>query len=216
MSRPVAVRPDYTRAERRADAVVHVAGLAFAVVACVILFVGVFPTADGLHRVAISIYGAGLITMLGCSALYNLSAPGERKALYRRLDHAAIFLMIAGTYTPFLLLAVGGTWGVGLLVFVWLVAIAGAAVKLVFPGRFERASICAYLLLGWSVLAALDPVLAAVSPSAVTLLAIGGALYSIGVIFHVWERLPFQNAIWHAFVLAAAACHYAAVLVVRC
>jgi hemolysin III len=152
------------------------------------------------------------MAMLACSALYNLTAVGPRKRLFRRFDHAAIFAAIAGTYTPFLLVAVGGARGLGLLAFVWVVAAGGIAVELLGLRRSERLSVAAYLLLGWSIVGALGPLSAAVSPPGVALLAAGGVLYSAGVVFHLWRSLPFQNAVWHGFVLAAAACHYAAVL----
>jgi hemolysin III len=120
--------------------------------------------------------------------------------------------MIAGTYTPFSLVVIGGSWGWGLLAFVWTAALAGMALKLLCPHRFERLSILVYLLMGWSILVAIEPLLAGISRTGLVLLVTGGVLYSIGVVFHMWNRLPFQNAIWHGFVLAAAACHYAAIM----
>jgi hemolysin III len=120
--------------------------------------------------------------------------------------------MIAGTYTPFLAIAIGGGWGTGLLVFVWTVATAGVVLKLLHPGWLETLSIAAYLLLGWTILVAIDRLITAVSLPALILLAAGGILYSIGVLFYRWHRLPYQRAIWHGFVLAAAACHYFAIL----
>ena len=142
--------------------------------------------------VSLAVYGAGLLAMLGCSALYNTARPGPRKELWRRLDHAAIFVMIAGTYTPFAAIAIGGAWGTGLLVFVWTVAAAGVVLKLLDPGRFETLSIAAYLLLGWTILVAIDPLIAAVSLRAFVLLAAGGILYSAGILFYRWDRLPYQ------------------------
>jgi hemolysin III len=204
--------PQYSRGERIADAVVHGLGLTFGFAACISLLVVLLPDADLLRWLAVGLYAAGLVAMLGCSALYNLAPPGRWKSHFRRLDHAAIFVMIAGTYTPFLLVALGGAWGHGLLAFVWTVALAGVTVKLVWPRRFDRLSVAAYLLLGWSIVVALDPLWGAVSAAGLILLAIGGLLYSIGVVFHLWQRLPYQNAIWHVFVLAAAACHFTAVL----
>ena len=150
--------------------------------------------------------------MLGCSALYNLASDRPRKALWRRLDHAAIFVMIAGTYTPFAVVAIGGAWGTGLLVFVWTVAAAGVVLKLLDPGRFETLSIAAYLSLGWTIIVAIDHLIAAVSLRAFVLLAAAGFLYSAGVLFYRWHRLPYQRAIWHGFVLTAAACQYFAIL----
>ena len=110
------------------------------------------------------------------------------------------------------LIAIGGPWGTGLLIFVWSVALGGVALKLLWPWRFERLSVLAYLLLGWCIVVAFDPLTAAVSVAGIALLVAGGVLYSLGVIFHLWTRLPYQNAIWHAFVLAAAVCHFSAIL----
>jgi hemolysin III len=216
LSRNAAEFPVYSRAERRADAAVHVVGLALGLAACAVLTAVALSRPDAGPRLlaSLSLYAAGLLAMLACSALYNLTgeeAPA-RKRLFRRLDHAAIFLMIAGTYTPFALVAIGGAWGAGLLAFVWVVAAGGVVAELLGVRRSERLSVAAYLLLGWSVLPALGPLAAAVSPSGVALLAVGGVLYTVGAGFHLWRSLPFQNAVWHGFVLAAAACHYAAVL----
>lgn len=204
--------PQYSRSEWLADAAVHGAGVIFAVAACIALAVALLPSRDALLWLALGLYGAGLLAMLSCSALYNLCGPGPWKALFRRFDHAAIFVMIAGTYTPFMLVAIGGAWGHGLLAFVWTVALCGVVVKLLWPGRFERLSVAAYLLLGWSIVVVIDPLFAAVSTVGLALLGAGGLLYSLGVVFHLWRRLPYQNAIWHGFVLAAAACHFTAVL----
>ena len=213
-SRPTTVEfPHYSPAERRADVVVHVVGLTFGLTACVVLAITALPRANLPLLVGLGLYAAGLMAMLGCSALYNLAREGPRKSLFRRLDHAAIFMMIAGTYTPFLLVAIGGAWGTGLLAFVWLVAVGGMAVELLGLRRPEGGLlVAAYLLLGWTILVALRPLSAAVSPSGLVLLVAGGVLYSVGVVFHLWTRLPYQNAIWHGFVLAAAICHYVAVL----
>jgi hemolysin III len=124
-----------------------------------------------------------------------------------------IFVMIAGTYTPLALCRIGGAAGIGLLLYVWLVAIAGAALKLCFPRRFERVSIFLYLALGWSALPMLPQMTAALSATALVLIWTGGILYSIGVVFHLYRRLPYHNAIWHSLVLTAASCHYAAVMI---
>src|ERR687892_307695 len=191
---------------------VHVIGVTCGLVACVALGLIALPAADPAVVASLVVYGAGLLTMLGCSALSNTASPGPLKALWRRLDHAAIFVMIAGTYTPFLAIAIGGAWGTGLLVFVWTVAAAGVVLKLLHPGWLETLSIAAYLLLGWTILVAIDRLIAAVSLPALILLVGGGILYSIGVLFYRWDRLPYHKAIWHGFVLSAAACHYFAIL----
>lgn len=206
-------RRQCTRAELLADAVVHLLGLGFALAACITLIVFVALKPDLPRGLSLGIYGFGLLAMLACSALYNLTTHVKLKAMFRRFDHAAIFVMIAGTYTPFSLIVIGGLWGALLLGFVWSVALLGVFLKLRYPLRFEKLSVAAYLLLGWVILAALEPLVSGASLAALILLITGGGLYSLGVLFHLWERLPYQNAIWHVFVLAAAACHYAAILV---
>jgi hemolysin III len=206
-----ATPPSYRPGEILVDRCLHWAGLAAGVAAIVVL-IAAASNRGSVPVVSIVIYGAGLLAMLGCSALYHLSGTPHRKALFRRLDHAAIFLLIAATYTPFTLHTIGGAWGLGLFAFVWTVAATGIAVKLLRPGTLDGLSVAAYLLLGWSVLAAFDKLLAAASRETVLLLVAGGLLYTVGVLFHLWRRLPYQNAIWHGFVLAAAGCHYAAVV----
>ena len=194
------------------DAIVHVAGVAGGVTASVILTIIAVSRFEPAYAAGLGLYAFGLIAMLICSALYNMTNERWSKGLFRRLDHAAIFLMIAGTYTPFALLAIGGRLGMGLLIFVWSVAVIGITLKLVSPTRWERLSITAYLLLGWTIVVVLDPLLASISMTGVALLVTGGLLYSLGVIFHKWTSLPYQNAIWHMFVLVAASCHFVVVL----
>ena len=153
---PVTEIPRYTAAERRADAAIHCIGLALGLVGCAALGLTIWNRALDIREVtALGLYGIGLMTMLACSALYNLTEDGPRKRLYRRLDHAAIFLMIAGTYTPFALVALGGAWGVALLAVVWGAALVGIAVELLDLRRHDRLSVAAYLLLGWIIVPAL-------------------------------------------------------------
>jgi len=130
----------------------------------------------------------------------------------RRCDHAAIFVMIAGTYTPFTLLRLDGAWSWGLTSAVWLIAAIGMLMKLSPRCDLRFASAAPYLLLGWLGLVAIDPLFRSLGWETLGLIGLGGALYTIGVLFHIWDKLPFHNAIWHAFVLAAAAVHYAAVV----
>ena len=170
------------------------------------------PVAEPRELAALAVYALGLLGMTTCSLLYNLAREHRHRELLRRLDHAAIFVMIAGSYTPFLLLSIGGAWGWGMLGFVWTAALGGVTLKLGWPGRFEHASILAYLAMGWCILVATGPLLTAVSTAGLLLLGIGGLFYSVGVAFHLWRRLPGQNAIWHGCVLAGAICHFAAVV----
>jgi hemolysin III len=172
-----------------------------------------------------AVYAAGMVAMFGCSAAYNL-LPAHRPDWHRRdwhrwrdwlqrFDHAAIFAMIAGTYTPFMRLLEPG-WAVPLTASVWGVAGAGIAGKLWRPRRLaalgRALSVPLYLALGWIGLIAIGPFTTSLAGPTLMLIGVGGVIYSAGVIFHLWHRLPYQNAIWHGFVLAAAAVHYAAVL----
>lgn len=206
------IRWEFDRAELIADGVVHVVGIAFGLIAATTLIVLTGVYASTAQIVSVSIYAAGLVAMLGMSATYNLWPVSPAKWLLRRFDHSAIYVLIAATYTPFLVEMNDRVVGIALLVGVWMVAIAGIALKVFLPGRFDKLSVGLYLALGWSGVIAYDSIAASLPDSVLWLIAAGGILYSLGVIFHAWERLRFQNAIWHSFVLLAAACHYTAVL----
>jgi hemolysin III len=201
-----------TRGERVADGVIHVVGIGAGVIGAAILVVAAATRGSPLEVAALSTYSGGLLAMFGCSAAYQLLRSSRRRELLRCFDHSAIFLMIAGTYTPFTLLRIRPFWDVVLTATVWSIATAGIALRLFNPRMFDRVSIAFYLALGWAGLAAIAPLVPFVQTSTLVLLGAGGLLYTVGVVFHLWERLPFQNAIWHAFVLVAAAVHYAAVL----
>ena len=212
--RPAAAGRDYDRAEVRLDAVVHGVGLVLGIVGTAVLIAFTLRSpAVGDLPVAI-VYTTGLLAMLGFSAAYNLWPVSRIKWLLRRFDHSAIYLLIAATYTPFIAQMKNGLLATTLLAGVWTVAAVGIVLKLALPGRFDRFSIVLYLALSWSGVAMYE-VIAALPASTLWLLGAGGLLYSFGVVFHLWESLRFQNAIWHAFVLAAAACHFAAVLALQ-
>ena len=207
-----AIRWNYDRAELIADSVVHILGLSVGLIAAVALIVVSGMFAAPSHLVAVCVYATGLLAMLALSATYNMWPVSPRKWLLRRFDHSAIYVLIAGTYTPFVMQIKDGMVAGLLLGGIWLVAIVGIVLKLFFPGRFDRLSIGLYLAMGWSGVAAYDAVMSSLPVNTLVWLAVGGMLYTLGVIFHAWERLRFQNAIWHGFVLSAAACHYVAVL----
>lgn len=205
------VFPDYSSRERIADGFIHIVGATGGVAAIAILLILVAPVSPPLSIASVAIYGVGLVAMLGFSAGYNMVTRPNWKRVLRRLDHASIFVMIAGTYTPFSLIAIGGLPGMALFAGVWLVALVGVAGVAFAPKQAEKISIGVYLIQGWAILLVLDPLVASVSTRVVVLLMVGGALYTIGVLFHLWRRLPYHNAIWHLFVLLAASCHYWAV-----
>jgi hemolysin III len=203
---------DYDRAELVADGIVHVTGVCLGLIAAGVLVVLTAIYATALDIVVVSVYVAGLLSMLVLSATYNLWPVSRAKWVLRRFDHAAIYVLIAATYTPFVMELKHSIFAIALLVGVWCVAIFGIVLKLKWPGRFDRVSVGLYLALGWSGMMLYDSVVAALPRMAIWLVVAGGALYSLGVIFHAWRRLRFQNVIWHCFVLLGAACHYTAVL----
>jgi hemolysin III len=207
-----AVRWNYDRAELIADGVVHGIGVLGGLVAATVLIVLTAIYATPLEVAVVSVYVAGLLTMLVLSATYNLWPISRAKWVLRRFDHSAIYVLIAATYTPFIMQMKDNVFATALLIGVWCVAIAGIVLKLFLPGRFDRLSVGLYLAMGWSGFMVYDTVVASLPAMALWFLAAGGLLYSFGVIFHAWQRLRFQNAIWHSFVLLGAACHYTAVL----
>lgn len=199
--------PQYSKWERIADAIVHTAGVLFSFLASALLMIQAAAALAPGVIAGLAVYSFGLISMFGASASYNLVNRPRLKDILRRLDHAAIFIMIAGSYTPFALI-IGGTAGPLLIAAEWSIAIAGVVLKLRFPRRFEAMSIALYLAQGWIILLAIGPLVAAVPQRALLLLFVGGCLYTAGVAFHLLRRMPYHNVIWHAFVLAAAICHY--------
>ncbi len=207
-----AVRWNYDRAELIADGVVHIVGVALGLIAATVLIVLTAIYAATLDIVAVSIYVAGLLSMLVFSATYNLWPVSRAKWVLRRFDHSAIYVLIAATYTPFIMELKDSVFAIALLIGVWCLAAFGIVIKLAWPGRLDRLSVGLYLAMGWSGMMLYDSVVAALPSMALWFVVAGGALYTLGVIFHAWRRLRFQNAIWHGFVLLGAACHYTAVL----
>ena len=203
---------NYDRAELIADGVVHIVGICFGLVAATVLIVLASIYAGALDIVASSIYVFGLLAMLGLSATYNLWPVSRAKWVLRRFDHSAIYVLIAATYTPFIMALKENYLAIALLIGVWCAAIGGVVLKLALPGRYDRLAVGLYLALGWSGVMLYDAVVKAVPPLSLWLVVAGGVLYNLGVIFHAWQRLRFQNAIWHGFVLLGAACHYTAIL----
>ncbi len=211
-SKPPEPGPHYpSAAERAADRWVHVAGLAAGGVGGLTLLALSLGLGRLSQTAAIGVYAACLMAMFACSAAYNLASP-RRRPLLRRLDHAAIFLMIAGSYTPFTTQSLTGGWAIGMTATVWLLAGAGVAGKLFLPGLGRGFWVALYLALGWIAVVAVKPLLATVSLLALILLLAGGLVYSAGVIVYVRQSLPFRRAIWHGFVIAAAGMQYAAIL----
>ena len=195
----------------RSDAYVHVFGVIASILAVpVLIATAVFLHSEIFAIVGVSLYGVALIAMLVCSALYNMTWEVQRKAFYRHLDHTAILCKIAATYTPFMMLSPGG--GGWLLPGLWGAAIAGAGMRILAPDRLKIVAVALALGMGWAGLFAGDAFFAGLSTTVIVLIVTGGSLYTIGVGFFLFERLPFHYTIWHVFVLAASMVFYAAVM----
>src|SRR3954449_9700187 len=207
-----AVGWNYDRSELIADAVVHIIGVCFGLVAATALILLTAVYASAIDVAAVSVYVAGLLAMLVMSATYNLWPVSRAKWVLRRFDHSAIYLLIAATYTPLIMGLKDSYFAIALLIGVWCTAIAGIVIKLMRPGRYDRLAVGLYLAMGWSGMMLYDAVVKALPAMALYFIVAGGVLYSFGVIFHAWKRLRFQNAIWHGFVLSGAVCHYTAIL----
>jgi len=209
MSVAASVQRTYSKNEHLVDLAIHVLGVLFAINASLWLLwhVTALPVV-----VSVSVYCAGLLTMIVASAAYNLMPHHlPSKQVLRRLDHSAIFIMIAATYTPFAANRLAHPEGDLILAAIWLCAMGGVALKLLFPRRFELPSIGLYLGMGWMVITVIKPLEASVANIDFWLLVAGGLVYSAGVVFYLVERIPFHKAIWHAFVLIAAILHFSAI-----
>ncbi len=204
--------PAYTRPELLCDLAVHVTGIVSALIAIPFLLTLGLAKGDWAVAVSLPLYAAGLMAMLVCSALYNMVGHPNAKEWLRRFDHAAIFIMIAGTYSPFTLSKIGGVWGIGIFTLVWVLAISGIVIAFLFPRKADRLIIGLCLAIGWSIVLSLQPLIDSVTDHVLILLSVGGVIYTVGVGFHLATKLPYHNAIWHLFVLVAAAIHFAAVM----
>ncbi|MBX3045969.1 MAG: hemolysin III family protein [Anaerolineales bacterium] len=202
----------YTPAEEWANSISHGIGIVLSIAGLAVLASFASLLGTTWHIVSCSIYGATQIMLYATSTLYH-SIPIERvKKLLRTLDHSAIFLLIAGTYTPFLLVNLRGPWGWSLLAVVWALAIAGIALQGVMLKLPRWVNAIPYIGMSWLVVVAIRPMLESVAPGGLWLLAAGGLAYMVGVIFYVWKKLPFNHAIWHGFVLLGSALHYFSIL----
>ncbi|MTI18884.1 hemolysin III family protein [Rhodobacteraceae bacterium RKSG542] len=202
-----------TRNEQIVDGIIHVLGIAFGAGATTALIILLWAADDPKRQVSLYIYAGCMMAMLICSATYNILAKDNPVGILRRLDHSAIFLMIAGTYTPLCLMVLGGWTGITLLSIVWTGAILGAAIKILNLTQFKRFTVPIYLALGWAAVFAIVPIYNQSSTVGFVFLMIGGGLYTVGTLFYIWKSLPFQNAIWHGFVLTAAVCHFVAIVI---
>lgn len=201
----------YTRGEEIANGITHGIGAALSIAALVILVVLAALYGTAWHVASFTVYGASLILLFTASTLYHSIQHPRLRPILRRLDHASIYVLIAGTYTPFALVSLRGPWGWSLFGVVWGIAVLGIIFKVLFINRLEVLSTLAYIGMGWLSLIAYRQMLANIPPDGVTLLIAGGVVYTLGVLFYAVQRLPYNHAVWHLFVLGGSVCHFFAV-----
>ncbi|QZN96533.1 PAQR family membrane homeostasis protein TrhA [Symbiopectobacterium purcellii] len=202
----------YTLAEEIANSISHGAGVVLGIVGLVLLLVqAVDNGATSMAIASYSLYGGTIILLFLASTLYHAIPSPRAKPWLKRFDHCAIYLLIAGTYTPFLLVGLDSPLARGLMIVIWSMALVGVLFKLAFAHRFEVLSLVTYLVMGWLSLIVIYQLVQVLAPAGVTLLAVGGAVYTLGVIFYVCKRIPYNHAIWHGFVLGGSLCHFLAI-----
>ena len=199
-------------AEELVNSCTHGVGLILSVAGFATLLSLAVMRGSALRIASCAVYGSTLMCLYAASTLYHSSRSRRLKRILRICDHSAIYLLIAGTYTPFLIVNLRGGWGWSLFGIVWGLAMAGILFKLWFVEHFSVLSTVVYLLMGWLVIVAIRPMLHSVPPRGLLWLLTGGVLYTVGVVFYAWRKVPYNHAIWHGFVLAGSICHYFAVL----
>ena len=202
----------YTLAEELANSITHGIGVLLSVAALTLLVVLAALHGDVWHVVSFSIYGISLVLLYLASTLYHSVQRPQLKRRFRVFDHAAIYVLIAGTYTPFLLVNMRGPWGWTGFGVVWGLALVGIIYKTLFINRYERVATAAYVLMGWMSVILVKEAFATISLVGLIWVAAGGLFYTVGVLFLVWKKIPFNHAIWHLFVLGGSVCHFFAVL----
>jgi hemolysin III len=203
---------DKTLVEELANSITHGVGLALSVAGFIILLVLSIMKGSAWHIAGCGVFGVTLILAYLASTLYHSLHRSKIKGVLQILDHSAIYLLIAGTYTPFTLVSLRGLWGWTLFGLVWTLSVAGIIFKFLHGDRYKIISTVGYVALGWIAVIAIKPLFAAVPTGGIAWLLAGGLCYTVGVVFFAWKRLPFSHAVWHVFVLAGSICHYFAVL----
>lgn len=194
------------------NSVSHGVGLGLAIAGLVLLIVFAAMDNDAWKVVSFTIFGASLVVLYASSMLYH-SSKNRIKYIFNKLDHAAIYILIAGTYTPFMLVTLRGPWGWTIFGVIWALAIAGVIFKLwFFNPKFRTVSAILYLFMGWLVVIAIKPLIEALDNGGLYLLLAGGLCYSVGIIFYLIKRIPFGHGIWHLFVIGGSICHFFSVL----
>lgn len=202
----------YTPGEEIANALTHGLGVLAAAAGLVVLLRRALQSGRAVAVVAAAVFGVTVLLLFAASTLYHAIPEGRATSWLRLLDHAAIYLLIAGTYTPFTLITLRGAWGWSIFGAVWVLALLGLAGQAGLLRRRRWIEVILYLVMGWVVIVALKPLVAALPPAGLALLVAGGMAYTVGVAFYLWRSLPYHHAVWHLFVLAGAACHFLAIL----
>lgn len=202
----------YTLPEEIANSVTHGVGLLLALAALSVMVVYAALRGTAWHVVSCALYGATLVLLFAASTLYHSLPWARAKAILKVVDHSAIYLLIAGTYTPFLLGPLRGPWGWSLFGVIWGLALVGVVFKVFFAGRFKLFSTLVYVGMGWIVVVAIRPLWLGLPAGGLAWLVAGGVLYTAGTIFYLKRSIPFNHAIWHAFVLAGSLCHFLSVM----
>jgi hemolysin III len=208
----IATRKIQSPREELVNSITHGFGLLLSIIGSAMLVVPAVVHGDIKRIICFSIYGSSLITMYAVSTLCHGFSLGRTKNIFTLIDYSAIYLLIAGTYTPLALISLGGAWGWSFFGTIWAMAFAGIALTLILGERAQVLSIVIYLLMGWLGVVAIPPIVKNIPFSAIVLLVAGGILYSLGVIFYFREKLPLHHAIFHIFVLGGSLCHYLAIL----
>ena len=198
----------YTKREEIANAITHGVGALLSIAALVLLLMYSIRHGSTAHIVSFSIYGVSMILLYFCSTLLHSLREGKLKDVFEVLDHASIYVFIAGSYTPILLLVVKGSLGITLLSVVWSIALMGIIFKVIFTKRFLFLSTMIYIGMGWMIVFAIDPVIERLAFEGLTMLITGGVLYTVGTIFYMWRLFPFHHAVWHLFVVGGSASHF--------
>lgn len=208
---------EYSPGEEIANSITHGVGALLSVAGLTVLLVYAAMAADPWVTAGVAVFGATLVLMYLASTLYHAFPQPGVKRVFRKLDHCAIYLLIAGTYTPFLLVHLRGPWGWSLFAFLWSAAVAGCCFKVLFIDKgahlhwWDKVSTALYIAMGWAIILALKPALEMIPHPALLLMALGGFAYTGGVAFYLWQRLPYNHAVWHLFVLAGSTLHFFAV-----
>jgi len=200
-----------TSKEEIANSISHGIGVLLSIAGLVLLIVLAARSGSGWQVVSFSIFGGTLILLYLASTLYHsLPMPRVKHAL-KIIDHSAIFLLIAGTYTPFMLVNLRGPWGWSLLGIIWALAILGILMKIIYISKFRKISVAFYVFMGWLAIIAFKEIIAHVPPLSLTFLILGGFSYTIGLVFYAWRKLPYHHVVWHIFVIGGSTFHYLAV-----